>query len=119
MNFKYAVSAEVKGNPNRYFAQVFQALRIEVNDEFGALKELLQQVPAVLEGEGKVAIITFHSLEDRIVKQFFKNGSVEEMDESDPFKKEAGSFSLQLVTRKPIVPPAEELARNPRSRSAR
>src|SRR5215213_8473505 len=65
-NFKQAVSSAVKGNPNKYFAQVFQALRIEVNDELGALKELLQQTPAVLKAGGRVVIITFHSLEDRI-----------------------------------------------------
>ena len=61
----------VKGNPNRYLAQVFQALRIEVNDELGALKEMLEQVPALLKPGGRVAIISFHSLEDRIGKKFF------------------------------------------------
>ncbi len=69
-NFKQALQAVVKGNPNKYFAQVFQALRIEVNDELGALKEMLQQIPSLLKPGGRVAIITFHSLEDRIVKNF-------------------------------------------------
>ena len=74
--FKQAVQAVVKGNPQKYFAQVFQALRIKVNDELGALKELLEQIPAqVLKPGGRVAIITFHSLEDRIVKNFFKDGN--------------------------------------------
>src|SRR5579871_4288001 len=65
-NFKNALHATVKGNPNRYFAQVFQALRIEVNDELGALKEMLQQSVDLLKPGGRIAIITFHSLEDRI-----------------------------------------------------
>ena len=70
-NFKTALNGMVKGNPNKYFAQVFQALRIEVNDELGALREMLEQVPALLNTGGRVAMITFHSLEDRIVKNFF------------------------------------------------
>src|SRR6478735_4008210 len=72
---KNAVSGIVKGNPNKYFAQVFQALRIEVNDGLGALKELLENTPRVLKEGGRAAIITFHSLEDRIVKVFFKQGT--------------------------------------------
>jgi hypothetical protein len=75
---KNALREIVKGNPNKYFAQVFQALRIEVNDEMGALKEMLQQVPPLLKPAGRVAIITFHSLEDRIVKNFFRKGNFEE-----------------------------------------
>ena len=74
--FKQAVESVVKGNPQKYFAQVFQALRIEVNDEMGALKELLQQTPGLLKSGGRVAIITFHSLEDRLVKNFFKTGRI-------------------------------------------
>ena len=83
--FKQAIADLVKGNPNRYFAQVFQALRIEVNDETGALRELLEQAPALLKPGGRIAIISFHSLEDRMVKQFFRNGHFEEKDEQDPF----------------------------------
>ena len=70
--FKQSLRGVVKGNPNRYFAQVFQALRIEVNDELGALKEMLQQIPPLLKPGCRVAIITFHSLEDRLVKIFFR-----------------------------------------------
>ena len=77
-DFKHAVHDIVKGNPNKYFAQVFQALRIEVNDEMGALKEMLEQTPAVLNEGGRIAVITFHSIEDRLVKQFFRDGSFEE-----------------------------------------
>src|SRR5687768_8410201 len=83
--FKNAVSGVVKGNPNKYFAQVFQALRIEVNEELGALKELLEQVPPLLVKGGRVVIITFHSLEDRLVKNFFKKGTFEEMDDTNPY----------------------------------
>ena len=83
-DFKNALRGIVKGNPNKYFAQVFQALRIEVNDELGALKEMLQQIPPLLKPGGRVAIITFHSLEDRLVKNFFRRGTFEETEEN-PF----------------------------------
>lgn len=118
-NFKEAVSAAVKGNPNKYFAQVFQALRIEVNDELGALKEMLQQSPAVLKPGGRIAIITFHSLEDRIVKVFFKKGNFEEEEAFDPFGKSTPELPLQAITKKPFLPGPEEIKNNPRSRSAK
>jgi 16S rRNA (cytosine1402-N4)-methyltransferase len=79
--FKDAVSNVVKGNPHKYFAQVFQALRIEVNDELGALKEMLLQVPDALKQGGRIAVITFHSLEDRLVKNFLKHGSFEQKED--------------------------------------
>lgn len=115
---KNAVSSIVKGNPNKYFAQVFQALRIEVNDELGALKELLENIPGVLKEEGRAAIITFHSLEDRIVKVFFKQGTFEEADEN-PFEIKRRSNPLKQLTKKPIEASAEEVKRNSRSRSAK
>ena len=118
-NFKQAIHSVVKGNPNRYFAQVFQALRIEVNDELGALKELLQQVPPVLKPGGRIAIITFHSLEDRIVKNFFRKGYFEEEDSADPFGQHTPSPPLKAITKKPVTATAEEMKRNPRSRSAK
>ena len=65
----------IKGNPQRYLAQLFQALRIEVNDELGALRELLEQSAQCLKPGGRLSIISFHSLEDRLVKQFVKNGA--------------------------------------------
>jgi 16S rRNA (cytosine1402-N4)-methyltransferase len=116
--FKQALESVVKGNPQKYFAQVFQALRIEVNDELGSLKELLQQIPAILNPGGRASIITFHSLEDRMVKNFFRSGtfSVEETDNvygnqvKSPFK---------LITKKPVLPAESELKINPRSRSAK
>jgi 16S rRNA (cytosine1402-N4)-methyltransferase len=116
--FKQAIRESVKGNPNKYFAQVFQALRIEVNDEIGALKELLEQLPLVIKPGGRAAIITFHSLEDRLVKQFFRAGTLEEK-ESNPFLAEESVKEWQLVYKKPITASEEELKQNPRSRSAK
>lgn len=116
--FKNAVREIVKGNPNKYFAQVFQALRIEVNDELGALKEMLQQIPATLKPGGRAAIITFHSLEDRLVKNFFRRGSFDEPDEN-PFINTSPANELQVITRKPIVAGEKELKQNPRARSAK
>ena len=115
---KQALQPVVKGNPNKYFAQVFQALRIEVNDELGVLKELLEQLPAVLKPKGRAAIISFHSLEDRLVKNFFKKGSFEE-ETYNPFDREIKEQVFNVLSKKPIEASAEELKRNPRSRSAR
>ncbi len=117
--FKAALGGLVKGNPNKYFAQVFQALRIEVNDELGALTEMLQQIPDLLHSGGRVAIITFHSLEDRIVKNFFKRGSFGEEDTSDPFGQPTIIPVLKPITKKPVIPGEKELKSNPRSRSAK
>jgi 16S rRNA (cytosine1402-N4)-methyltransferase len=118
-NFKSALAAIVKGNPNKYFAQVFQALRIEVNDELGALKEMLQQTPGLLSTGGRIAIITFHSLEDRLVKNFFKKGTFEDEDPSDPFGQHTTPPLLKAITKKPVIPGDKELKQNPRSRSAK
>jgi 16S rRNA (cytosine1402-N4)-methyltransferase len=116
--FKNAVREIVKGNPNKYFAQVFQALRIEVNDELGALEEMLQQIPSLLKPGGRAAIITFHSLEDRLVKNFFRRGSFNEPEEN-PFINTETVNELHVVTKKPVVPTTEEQKKNPRSRSAK
>jgi 16S rRNA (cytosine1402-N4)-methyltransferase len=115
---KNAIQRIVKGNPAKYFAQVFQALRIEVNDELGALKELLEQVPPILKVGGRTAIITFHSLEDRLVKVFFKQGTFE-VEEEHPFENRQNVSLLKLVNKKPIEASEEERRRNPRSRSAK
>ena len=117
-NFKAALHAVVKGNPNKYFAQVFQALRIEVNNELGALRELLEQVPLLLKPGGRVAIITFHSLEDRLVKNFFRKGTFGE-EEEHPFENTVSASELKIITKKPVTASAEEMKRNPRSRSAK
>lgn len=116
--FKNALREVVKGNPNKYFAQVFQALRIEVNDELGALKEMLQQIPKLLKPGGRSAIITFHSLEDRLVKNFFRRGSFDE-PVMNPFVNEESMNQLEIITKKPIIPGEKEIKENPRSRSAK
>jgi 16S rRNA (cytosine1402-N4)-methyltransferase len=116
--FKSAVHAVVKGNPQKYFAQVFQALRIEVNDELGALKELLQQSMAVLKPGGRIAIITFHSLEDRIVKNFFRDGTFEDTAIDDVYGHRFEN-PLKVITKKPITAAEKELKENTRSRSAK
>lgn len=116
--FKDALYPIVKGNPEKYFAQVFQALRIEVNDELEALKNLLEQSIDVLEERGRIAIITFHSLEDRMVKNFFKNENFEEEQSVDLFGT-PNVKKLNVITKKPIVPTSSELKRNPRSRSSK
>ena len=116
--FKNAVYPVVKGNPEKYFAQVFQALRIEVNDELNVLKELLAQSVEVLAEGGRMVVITFHSLEDRIVKNFFRNGNFETEQQKDIYGNVAKK-ELTVITKKPIIPSKEELKVNPRSRSSK
>lgn len=117
-NLKNVLSLIVKGNPNKYLAQVFQALRIEVNDEMGALKEMLEQSPSVLKQGGRIAIITFHSIEDRIVKTFFKDNTFEAPEEN-PFATTERKKVLKPVNKKPIVATNEETKKNSRARSAK
>jgi 16S rRNA (cytosine1402-N4)-methyltransferase len=117
-DFKNAIYPVVKGNPEKYFAQVFQAIRIEVNDELNVLKEMLSQSVDVLKDGGRIAIITFHSLEDRIVKHFFKYGNFEKEQHQDLFGNQAAS-GLKVITKKPVVPSEEEIKKNPRSRSSK
>lgn len=116
--FRNMIAPVVKGNPNKYLAQVFQALRIEVNDEMTALKSLLEQLPAVLKSGGRAAIITFHSLEDRLVKNFFKLGSFEQPEEHPLFNNIQKS-PFRVITKKPVVASDKELRENSRSRSAK
>ena len=96
-------------------AKVFQALRIEINQEVESLKEMLQQCKELLKPGGRLVVITYHSIEDRIVKNFMKSGNIEGTIEKDFFGRSTSPF----VTQKPIMPTAEELERNPRSRSAK
>ena len=114
---KQSLHGIVKGNPNKYFAQVFQALRIEVNDELGALKELLKQTVNVLKPEGRLVVLTFHSLEDRIVKNFFKTGTFEELVDDVFGTKKPSPF--KIITKKPVSAGEKELKINKRSRSAK
>lgn len=116
--FKQSVQAIVKGNPNKYFAQVFQALRIAVNDEMGALEEMLQQTVPALKPGGRLAVISFHSLEDRMVKNFMKHGAVQEPEADDVYGTRQES-PLKIISKKPIGAGAAELKLNPRSRSAK
>jgi 16S rRNA (cytosine1402-N4)-methyltransferase len=105
------------GDKMRYLSQVFQALRIEVNDELGALKEFLQQSLEVLKPGGRLVIITFHSLEDRIVKNFMKSGNFEGDLQTDFYGNITRPF--KVITKKPIEPSDAETKANPRSRSAK
>jgi 16S rRNA (cytosine1402-N4)-methyltransferase len=117
-SLRNVLSPIVKGNPNKYLAQVFQALRIEVNDEMGVLKEMLEQSPSVLREGGRIAVITFHSIEDRIVKTFFKENTFEAPEEN-PFATTEREKVLKPVNKKPIVATSEEIKNNPRARSAK
>lgn len=106
-----------KHRENKYFAQVFQALRIEVNDELLVLEEFLSQVPEVLAPGGRLVVMSYHSLEDRLVKNFIQKGKFDGELEKDFY----GNVlkPLNSVTRKPVEATEEEVARNPRARSAK
>ena len=106
-----------RGKENRFFAQVFQAIRIEVNDEMNVLRSLLEQCAKMIKPGGRLVVISYHSLEDRLVKNFMKKGKFEGEVEKDFFGKEIKPF--KELTRKPIVPDTEELEENTRSRSAK
>ena len=97
--------------------KVFQALRIEVNQEMEALREMLESAIQVLKPGGRLVIITYHSLEDRMVKNIMRTGNVEGRAEQDFFGRI--QTSLRPINNKVIVPTEEELSRNPRSRSAK
>ena len=100
--------------------QVFQALRMEVNDELGALEEGLRVLTDRLESGARIAVITFHSLEDRIVKNFFRDRSREWLDRPEwPEPRSNPEWNLQLITPKPVEPGEMEQRTNPRSRSAK
>lgn len=117
-DFKNLIRPVVKGNPKKYLAQVFQALRIEVNEEMDALKEMLVQVPQVLNEGGRIAVISFHSIEDRIVKQFFRDNTFDPPDDN-PFLSQERILLLKPVNKKPVEATKEEVRLNPRSRSAK
>lgn len=106
-----------RGAEHKFHAQLFQALRIEVNEELTVLKEMLQQAAQLLKPGGRMVIISYHSLEDRLVKDFFRTGNFEGIPNKDFF----GHLSrpLEPVHTKPIVPSEEEIQRNTRARSAK
>ncbi|MFA0962817.1 16S rRNA (cytosine(1402)-N(4))-methyltransferase RsmH [Roseivirga sp. BDSF3-8] len=101
----------------RYYAQVFQALRIELNDEMGALKDLLEQSAEMLAPEGRLVVMSYHSLEDRLVKNFINKGVFHGEVEKDVY----GNVDkpLSAITRKPVMAGEEEVKANPRARSAK
>lgn len=101
----------------KYFAQAFQAIRIEVNKELEVIEEFLLQCPKVLQSEGRLCILSFHSLEDRLVKNFIKTGNIEGKEKKDLF----GNVlkPMESVYRKPIIASDQELKINSRSRSAK
>ncbi len=107
----------VRGQRLRYLSQVFQALRIEVNDEMGALREFMGQVLEVLKPGGRLVVITYHSIEDRIVKNFLKTGNAEGEVKKDFYGNIERPF--KIITKNAIEPSEEEIRENPRSRSAK
>lgn len=98
-------------------AQVFQALRIEVNGEMDSLRRFLESSVDLLRTGGRLAVITYHSIEDRMVKNFMKTGNVDGIEEKDFFGRVSSPW--KMVTRSPITPSEDEVERNPRSRSAK
>ena len=106
-----------RGKENKFFAQVFQALRIEVNGEIDVLQKMLEQTSPLLKQGGRLVVMSYHSLEDRLVKNYIKAGNCEGKVEKDFFGNVLND--LELVNRKPITASQEELERNPRSRSAK
>jgi len=111
------VAPFVKGREKKYLAQVFQALRIAVNDEIQALKEFLEQTAGVLKPGGRLVVISYHSLEDRLVKNFIRKGGFGREAVKDFYGNPIRS--LRELNKKPLLPGADEIERNPRSRSAR
>ncbi|MCC3175982.1 16S rRNA (cytosine(1402)-N(4))-methyltransferase [Streptococcus gordonii] len=113
---KPAKELKKKGHPAK---QIFQAIRIEVNDELGAADESIQQAIDLLAVDGRISVITFHSLEDRLTKQLFKEALTVDVPKGLPFIPDDLKPKLELISRKPILPSAEELELNNRAHSAK
>lgn len=111
------VTPLIKGDRYRYLAQVYQALRIKVNDEMGSLREALVGSLAILRAGGRLVVLSYHSLEDGMVKRFMRDGNMEGEMKKDEFGRIDRPFIV--VTKKPITASKEEIARNPRAHSAR
>ncbi len=116
-DFLETIESCIKGNRNKYLAQLFQAIRIEVNDEMGALRNFLHQSVECLIVGGRLVAMSYHSLEDRMVKNLIKSGNVDGNLDKDDF----GNINrpLKAVNKKIIIASEEELKRNPRARSAK
>ncbi len=112
-----AITPIIRGNRPRYLAQVFQALRMEVNDEVGALEDFLTDAKEVLAPMGRLVVISYHSIEDRLVKAFLKTGNIEGEVKKDFYGKIDRPF--KIWTKRAVVATDEEVAQNPRSRSAK
>ena len=106
-----------KENESKTYSQLFQALRIEVNEEIEVIKEFLSQTKILLKPGGRLVVLSYHSLEDRLVKNFMKTGNCEGTVEKDFFGNIKNPF--RLLTKKPVVPSTEELSENSRARSAK
>jgi len=106
-----------KGRENKFYARIFQALRIEVNNEIETLREFLSQTINLIRPGGRLVVISYHSLEDRLVKNFMRSGNFEGKIEKDFYGNIISPY--KPVTRKPIIPDESELEGNPRSRSAK
>lgn len=106
-----------RGKENKVLAQLFQALRIEVNQELEALTSFLTQCPDVLATGGRLVVMSYHSLEDRLVKNFLKTGNAEGKEEKDFYGNLLTPYTM--ITRKPIIPSNEEIENNSRARSAK
>lgn len=116
--FKEVLKGMVPGKvEHKFFAQVFQALRIEVNEELLVIEQMIDQSAEVLKGGGRLAVITYHSLEDRLIKNYFRTGNFEGDVKKDFF----GNIERPLdpVNRKPLIPSEEEIKENNRARSAK
>ena len=111
------IDSVIRGERNRYLAQLYQAIRIEVNDELGALRDMLSASAEMLKPGGRLAIISFHSIEDRIVKRFIKTGNVQGKVEKDAFGVVQRPF--KEVVKGVVLPSDEERRANPRSNSAK
>ncbi|MBP2098348.1 16S rRNA (cytosine(1402)-N(4))-methyltransferase RsmH [Enterococcus rivorum] len=117
---KTAIPAPARRKGGHPAKRIFQAIRIAVNDELGAIEESLEQAIDLLNKEGRVSVITFHSLEDRIVKTMFKEFStIQDLPPGIPMIPDEFQSELKVITRKPILPSELELAENNRSRSAK
>ena len=117
-DLKEAISGLIdKRNEDKYLAKVFQALRIETNNELVALKEFLLQSLVVLGKSGRLVVISYHSLEDRLVKNFMRSGNFDGLLEKDFYGNTNAPFTL--INRKPIVPDEKEIKENKRARSAK